>query len=324
MSSDLQAAEPPSLVHPGKVAVVTGAASGIGLALAQAFAAAGMHVLLADVEHEALQRAAQGIAGDAASSTNGRIVAQVCDVTRPEQVDALAEQAFSTFGAVHVLCNNAGVTGRFAPVWEQTDAEWRWVFAVNVLGLANGARSFVPRMLAQGDAAHIVNTVSEAAFAPRPFVGVYHASKFAALGLTENLAQDLQIAGANIRVSALCPGAVNTRVMQAARNRPAEIGAPAPPSNAAAQSLLDNYNAALAKGMSPAEVAACVLDSIRSGRFYVFPHDDVRTRQLARAQAIADHRYPDVNPGLAAQLSAASGAALRNAQPNDPHNEQRS
>ncbi len=297
------------LLQAGKVAVVTGAASGIGLALAQAFADAEMHVVLADVEAEALQRAAQSIPTKSTKSTNGRIVAQVCDVTRPEQVDALAERAFSEFGAVHVLCNNAGVTGRFAPVWEQTDAEWRWVFAVNVLGLANGARSFVPRMLAQGQAAHIVNTASEAAFSPRPFVGVYHASKFAALGLTENLAQDLEIAGANIRVSVLCPGAVNTLVMQAARNRPAEFGASAPPSNAAAQSLLNNYNAALANGMPPAEVAACVLDSIRSGRFYVFPHDDVRTSQLARAQAIADHRYPNVHPGLAAELRAAANAA---------------
>ena len=290
------------LLQPGKVAVVTGAASGIGLALARAFANAGMHVVLADVEAGALQRAVASI------TTNGRVMAQPCDVTRAEQVDALADRAFAEFGAVNVLCNNAGVTGRFAPLWEQSDAEWRWVLAVNVLGLANGTRSFVPRMLVQGEAAHIVNTASEAAFSPRPFVGVYHASKFAALALTENLAQDLEIAGANIRVSALCPGAVNTQVMQAARNRPAEFGVSAPPSNAAAQALLDNYNRALASGMAPAQVAQCVIDSIRSDRFYVFPHDDVRTGQLARAQAIAEHRYPNVHPGLAAQLRGPSTA----------------
>lgn len=286
----------PHVLQPGNVAVVTGAASGIGLALARACADVGMRVVLADIEDAALQAAA------ATFAANDTVLAQRCDVTRPGDLEALAARAFDTFGAVHLLCNNAGVTGRFAPLWEQRDEEWRFVLGVNVLGLANGIRAFVPRMLAQGARAHIVNTASEAGFSPRPYVGVYHTSKFAAVGLTENLAQDLEIAGADIGVSMLCPGAVNTRVMHPERNRTPEYGTAAPPADARAQRLLDVYHQSLERGMAPAQVADAVLDAVRAGRFYVFTHDDVRTGQLERAQAIADNRAPAVAPVFARLL----------------------
>ncbi len=294
-------ARSPNVLAPDNVAVVTGAASGIGLALARACREQGMRVVLADVDEAALLAATtqleQGLPG-----ANGRTLAQRCDVTRPEDVEALAARVFDAFGAVHLLCANAGVTGRFAPLWAQHDEEWRFVLGVNVLGLANGIRAFVPRMLAQGAPAHIVITASEAGFSPRPYVGVYHTSKFAAVGLAENLAQDLEIAGADIRVSMLCPGAVNTRVMHPERNRPPEFGAAQPPADARARKLLDVYHQSLEHGMPPDAVAAAVLDAVRAGRFYVFTHDDVRTGQLARAQAIADNRYPSVQPVFARLL----------------------
>ena len=138
-------------------------------------------------------------------------------MTDPSSCERLAVAAWERFGGVHVLCNNAGVIGRFAPVWDQDPEDWDWLFSVNVLGVANMLRAFVPRLLDQGAAAHIVNTASEAAFTARAFVGVYHASKHAVLALTEALAQELEEEGAPVRVSVLCPGGVNTRVLDAAR-----------------------------------------------------------------------------------------------------------
>jgi NAD(P)-dependent dehydrogenase (short-subunit alcohol dehydrogenase family) len=180
----------------GRVAVVTGAASGIGRSLAGRLTIEGMHVVLADVEERALRDAVAGIGGDAVGFTT--------DVTSAESVEALSEFAYDTFGAVHLLCNNAGVF-QGGLMWECSDADFEWTLGVNVMGIVHGVRAFVPRMLAAGAEGHVVNTVSMAGLATTPFSGPYDVSKFGAMAATECLAHDLASVGASIKVSAVVP-----------------------------------------------------------------------------------------------------------------------
>ncbi len=275
----------------GRTGVVTGAASGIGRALVLRMLAEDMRVVAADVDKA-------GIEALAAESSD--IAAVHCDVTDPSSCERLAEAAWERFGGVHVLCNNAGVIGRFAPVWDQDPDDWRWLFSVNVLGVANMLRAFVPRLLSQGEPAHVVNTASEAAFTARAFVGVYHASKHAVLAISETLAQELEEQGAPIRVSVLCPGGVNTRVLDAARNRPGSL-APERESRGVAGALRARYGRQLPDAMAPRDVAGAVIDGIRNERFYVFSHPEVAQLAAERAEAVANDTYP----ALPARLSAA-------------------
>ncbi len=241
----------------GRVAVVTGAASGIGRSLAGRLAVEGMHVVLADVEERALRDAVAGIGGDAVACTT--------DVTSMESVEALAEFTYDTFGAVHVLCNNAGVF-QGGLLWECTDADFEWTLGVNVMGIVHGVRAFVPRMLVAGTEGHVVNTVSMAGLASTPFSGPYDVSKFAAMAATECLAHDLASVGAAIKVSALCPGLVDTGISRSRRNRPAALDTPQSDSGAfVEQALVDGT----AGSMSPAAVADLVLEAIRAEHFLV-------------------------------------------------------
>ena len=276
----------------GKVAVVTGAASGIGRALALKLAEEGMHVIAADIAPDEL---------DTLSASSQRIQAVVLDVTDSLACQSLAERIFTQHGSVHLLINNAGVIGRFAPIWDQDPDDWNWMLSVNVLGVANMLRAFVPAMREQGEAAHIVNTASEAAFAARAFVGVYHASKHAVLAMTETLAQELEFDHASIRVSVLCPGGVNTRVLESERNRPhsATLSRPSPPEAAA---LRANYATNLADAMPPETVADVVIDGIKHDRFYLLPHPEVATLPQARADAVARDEYPKLHPRMAERL----------------------
>lgn len=278
-----------------KVAVITGAASGIGEALARALDREGSSVVLVDVERDALERVAADL------KNAGSI--QVLDVSDAEAVELMAANVFEQYGHVHLLFNNAGVMGPMAPIWQQEDSDWRWVFSVNVLGVANGVRSFVPRMLEQTDPAHIINTASEAAFASRAFVSVYHASKHAVLALTEGLAQELGFLEKPIRVSALCPGAVTTKVMKADRNRPATYER-AGGSNEFGERLARVYDRSLERGLSPEEVAEVALNGIREGRFYLLPHVDVAELPARRADDVSQDRYPELAKGLAQLLRA--------------------
>lgn len=241
----------------GRVAVVTGAASGIGRSLAGRLAVEGMHVVLADVEESALRDAVAGIGGDA--------VALATDVTSMAAVEALAEFAYDTFGAVHVLCNNAGVF-QGGLMWECSDADFEWTLGVNLMGIVHGVRAFVPRMLAAGTEGHVVNTVSMAGLATTPFSGPYDVSKFAAMAATECLAHDLASVGAPIKVSALCPGLVDTGISRSRRNRPPDLDTPQSDSGAfVEQALVDGT----AGSMSPAAVADMVVDAIRERHFLV-------------------------------------------------------
>jgi NAD(P)-dependent dehydrogenase (short-subunit alcohol dehydrogenase family) len=251
-----------SPVSAGKVAVVTGAASGIGLGLSERFAAEGMHVVMADVEEPALSKAASALADSGAS-----VLPVVTDVSDAAAVEALRDTAVAGFGAVHVVCNNAGVGGPHGPLWECPPLEWDWVLGVNLGGVINGVRTFMPLLLEQ-EAAHMVNTASIfGVFAGA--LGPYGVSKHAVVALTETLYFNLQSLGvSHVGVSVLCPGAVRTNFGTSARNRPPWAGPPAV-TGAAERASAEQFNRLAEAGASPAEVAAIVVDGIRSGRFYI-------------------------------------------------------
>lgn len=276
----------------GKTGVVTGAASGIGRALVLRMLEEGMRVVAADVDEAGVEALAQDLPD---------VAAVRCDVTDAASCERLAQAAWDRFGGVHVLCNNAGVIGRFAPLWDQDPDDWRWLFSVNVFGVANVLRAFVPRLLAQDAPAHIVNTASEAAFSARAFVGVYHASKHAVLAISETLAQELEEEGASVRVSVLCPGGVDTRVLDAARNRPDDLS-PEREEAGAAAALRARYGRQLPAAMAPEDVASAVIDGIRNERFYIFSHPEVAQLAAERAEAVANDTYPRLPPRLAAAL----------------------
>jgi NAD(P)-dependent dehydrogenase (short-subunit alcohol dehydrogenase family) len=201
----------------GKVAVITGAASGIGRGMAESFAAAGMKVVLSDVEEEALTETADALRDEGAD-----VHAVVTDVSKAEQVQALADESVKRFGAVHVLCNNAGIGIPSGPSWETTLDDWKWTIDVNLMGVIHCVRSFVPIMLELESESHIVNTASIAGLVAGADMASYAVTKFGVVALSEHLYLELEGAGAKTKVSVLCPGFVATKIMDSERNRPAD------------------------------------------------------------------------------------------------------
>ena len=252
----------------GANAVVTGGASGIGKALATSLLERGAAgVVLADVEQGALDAAVDELT----ALGLGKVHGVRTDVTDPAAVEALAAEAWSLLGGVQVVCLNAGVfTGGHA--WEATEDDWDWVLGVNLRGVANGIRAFVPRLIETGDPAHVVVTASIAGVVAAPVSAVYVASKFAALGLAESLHHDLSYVGADhVAVSAICPGMVATNISDGARNRPAELAEAADTEGAAlaAQGIRD----ILPQSLDPLVGARHALDQAFAGRFYVTTHE---------------------------------------------------
>jgi len=247
----------------GKVAVVTGGASGIGYALARRFAAQGARVVIGDVEVAALDRAVSELR-DAGAEVEGIVT----DVTDPAQMDALAAAAVDRFSGVHVFCNNAGVGGGGLS-WEVPLSTWEWVIGVNLWGVIHGVRAFVPLLMQQTEA-HIVNTASVAGLVAAPFMGPYNASKHAVVAISETLHHELALSAPHVKVSVLCPGWVNTNIAESARNRPEHLQDGAAPDPEAA-ALLRGF---LQQGMPPEEVAAKVLDAMREERFWILTHDE--------------------------------------------------
>lgn len=245
----------------GRVAVVTGAGSGIGRALAHCFASQGMSVVLADIDSDGLAATVAQLEVDGAE-----VLTVPTDVSDPVQVEALAEASFDRFGTVHVVCNNAGV-GTPGLLWEFPVEEWRWILGVNLFGVVHGIRAFVPRLVEQGEG-HVVNTASTAGLISGPFAGPYSASKHAVVSISETLALDLQAIGSPVGVSVLCPGFVRTPILVNSANR-----RPAGPYDVPADTPLGAFFHAFSQmvdaGMDPATVAAMVLDAIVSRRFYV-------------------------------------------------------
>jgi NAD(P)-dependent dehydrogenase (short-subunit alcohol dehydrogenase family) len=264
----------------GQVAVVTGAASGIGRALVDAFAARGLAVVLADVEQSALDAAVRELADAGATAIGQRV-----DVRVPGDLESLAAKVQAEFGRVDVLCNNAGVVTPRAPVWEQSAADWAWLVDVNLHGVANGIRAFVPAMVAVGRG-HVVNTASMAGLTTIPGGGngAYSATKHAVVGLSETLRLELSLVAPDVGVTVLCPGPVPSRIHDAARNRPADAPASAP-----AQSLAPGMQSWLTLTRVPAEdVAAQVLRAVEEGREYVLTHADILPLARDRAQHLLE------------------------------------
>ncbi len=256
-------------------AVVTGGGSGIGRALCLALARAGCDVVVGDIEKPAAER----VAGEVAALGRRGVAVEV-DVSRADAVEALAEQAFRSLGAVHVLCNNAGVFTS-GPVVEAGDADWQWLLGVNVMGVVHGVRSFVPRMRAQSQGGHVVNTASLAGLIAPPELGVYTTTKYAVMALSETLLSELRPHA--IGVSVLCPGVVRTRIFEAGRNRPDAYGGPDP--TRAGGELLEQH------GQDPARAAEEVVRAIRRDQLYVFTHPEARAVVEARFERIlADYR----------------------------------
>ena len=274
----------------GKVAVVTGGASGIGRAMIDRFAAAGMRVVLADVEAEALAKAEAEVA-----STGAETMAVVTDVSDRASVDALAEAVADRFGGTHVLCNNAGVSGGMGALWETTDRDWAWVMGVNLMGVVHGIQAFVPGMIARGEPGHIVNTSSVLGLATGGG-SIYGVTKHAVTRLTEGLWYDLQAAGAPIGVSVLCPGMIATNIIGSGRNRPSELQNTDGPDLATpeVQQRMQFVQDLFAKeGMPPAEVAEMVHDAVLAERFYVLTHPEAEKETVkARLEAILGEESP--------------------------------
>ncbi len=248
----------------GKTAVITGAASGIGRALAERFAQARMQVVLADIQEEALERVVAEF-----EERQYRVIGVVANTMLQQSVQDLAARAIAEFGKVHILCNNAGVASANdggKGVWEIPDKDWQWVMGVNFWGVLYGLQAFVPHMLAHGESGHIVNTASLAGLMPGG--GPYGVSKHGVLTLTEGLARDLKLRGARIGASVLCPGFVNTQIFDAERTRPAELATGA----AQVPGMLEVAKAMLAQGKQPEEIAEAVFNSIVEERFYILPH----------------------------------------------------
>jgi NAD(P)-dependent dehydrogenase (short-subunit alcohol dehydrogenase family) len=275
-----------------KVAVITGGASGLGREFANVAAREGMKLVLADVQRDALDRAVEELKAQGAS-----VIAAVCDVRKSEQVQALADAAVAEFGAVHLVFNNAGV-GSGGLIWENTEADWEWVIGVNVWGVIHGVRIFTKLMLetAAKDASfegHIVNTASMAGLLNAPAMGVYNVSKHAVVSLSETLYQDLQLVGAPIGASVLCPYFVPTGISQSHRNRPDDVGMTARPtaSQLAAQAMTDK---AVSSGkVSAQDVAELTFKAIADGQFYIYSHPGA----LAGVQERMEHIVAGTNPG---------------------------
>ncbi len=272
----------------GKVAVVTGAGSGIGLALAERLVAEGMRVALADVNEVALDRAEERLT--AAGAPSGSTLTQRSDVRLEREVDDFADRVFETWGQVDLLCNNAGVfVGGF--LWERSSADLDFVLGVNLWGILHGIRAFVPRMLAQDSEGHIVNTCSVAGLLASPISGPYGISKFAALAATESLALDLALVGSKLGVTALCPGMVRTNLdAQSLETRPAELASTMTDDAAFANEALGQY---LAEGIDAADVADQVVDAVRADRFMVVTHPHHVDALRNRTAQLADGHLPD-------------------------------
>ncbi len=275
-----------------RVAVVTGAASGMGLAFAHRFAEEGMNVVLADIESEPLAMAEAAI-----KAKGGDVLAVRTDVMSEDAVNRLADAAFSRFGNVHIVCNNAGVAATAATLrsrpWETSLADWEWTFGVNFMGVLYGVRAFIPRMLENDDEGHIVNTASMAGLLTG--ANPYNVSKHAVVCLTEGIYKEFRTMGAKLSASVLCPGLIRTAILEAERNRPPEFG---PPTTMASQrpevqAFSAGFEAALKVGIEPEEVATQVFEAIRDDRFYIFPaQPNVLEIVKARMEDITLQRNP--------------------------------
>jgi NAD(P)-dependent dehydrogenase (short-subunit alcohol dehydrogenase family) len=264
--------------------VVTGAASGIGRALAETFVAEGSSVLLGDIDGTEAERVAASL-----RDRGGKAEAVSVDVSDAGSLEGLAAQTLERFGRVDVLCNNAGVS-TFNLIQDQTLDDWRWVLDVDLWGVVHGLHAFLPILRRQGTPAHIVNTASIAGLLSGvAFIGPYAAAKAAVVSISETLSQELAIAGLPIGVSVLCPSSVDTKVMESERSRPARLGTEQRQESAEAVRLAIRDSFTGPTGLTPAHVARCVLAAIRAGEFWIITHPGERPAVENRFTAMLDH-----------------------------------
>ena len=276
----------------GKVAVITGSASGMGRAVAERFAQEGMKVVLADVEQKALAQAEKEL--KAAGAT---VLAVRTDVSKAEDWEALARKTLDTFGAVHILHNTAGVSTEGYSILETPMNDWKWVINVNLWGVIHGVMTFCPIMLKQDTECHIVNTSSMAGLISNPYSGSYNVSKFGIVTLSETLYHELTLMHAKVGVSVLCPGLVNTRLGDADRNRPSELR-----NDPAEEKKLRALPQVMKLGtlgremfktaMSPKQVADMVFNAIKEGKFYIITHPEFLAAVQTRMEEILQQRQP--------------------------------
>ncbi len=284
-----------------KVAVVTGAASGIGRGMAETLVAAGMKVVLSDIESDALDQTLRCLRDAGAD-----VVAMGTDVSKPEQVDELARQTLKKYGAVHVLCNNAGIaTGVGGGAsWKSSLNDWHWILGVNLMGVVHGIRSFLPVMIEQDTEAHIVNTASLAGLIPSS--ALYGTTKFAVVGLSESTYLELQRGGYKPKMSVLCPGFVDTNIVDSERNRPAEFIDQTPRQAPPDQAFRKRFSELLKNSLSPREVGRQVLAAIREERFYILTHPEWNPLIEQRMKDILSGNNPTLRPLPGAELRTQS------------------
>ena len=268
----------------GRTALITGAASGIGRAMATRFAAEGMKIVLGDIEEPELARAV-----DELKAAGAEVIGARTDVAELADVEALRDRALDAFGAVHVVCNNAGVSP-LGPVWENTLADWQWILGVNLWGVIHGVRAFAPRLIAQNEG-HIVNTASVAGLISPPGSGAYNVTKHAVVTLSESLYHDLRERGSDVGVSVLCPAYVPTRITESERNRPRELLVSEKSDQTLAREAM--LRKAVASGkISADQVAQAVVAAVKEERFYILTHPRIKGAIRARMEDILEERAP--------------------------------
>ncbi|NRO97525.1 SDR family NAD(P)-dependent oxidoreductase [Paraburkholderia sp. NMBU_R16] len=283
----------------GKVAVITGAASGLGRAFAEQGAALGMRLVLADIDSDALADTAATL-----RAAGAQAVAAPTDVSDGGAVEALARKTLDSYGKAHLLFNNAGV-GASGLAWEMSANDWAWVFGVNVMGVAHGVRVFTPIMIGQNEPAHIVNTASVAGFLAPPLMSVYNASKHAVVGLTETLYHDLRKVGAPVGCSLLSPAFAPTGIADAERARPARWRNDTGPTASQILAARELRKAVRAGRLTATDIAAATFDAIRDERFYVFTHPAMLPGVRLRHEDIEMQRQPSDPSGPSSPSSPA-------------------
>lgn len=271
----------------GKVAVVTGAASGLGREIARRCAKEGMNVVLSDVQQDALDRTEQEL-----KSAGAQVLAVRTDVAKAEDVEALAAKTMAKFGAVHLLFNNAGVAHN-RTTWEATVKDWEWVLGVNMWGVIHGVRVFTPIMIGQDTDCHIVNTASVAGLLSPPGMATYNVSKHAVVTLSETLHYDLQRRNSKVKVSVLCPAWVHTSIWDSERNRPSDMRSATAPKSADDIALEQQARKAIESGrVTPEQVAEIVFNAIRGEKFYILTHPKIKKWIQLRMEDILAERNP--------------------------------
>jgi NAD(P)-dependent dehydrogenase (short-subunit alcohol dehydrogenase family) len=274
----------------GKVAVITGGASGLGRAIADVCAKEKMNIVIADIEDKVLQQTASDL-----QQMGAQILPVKCDVSKAADVQRLADKTYETFGACHLLFNNAGVAGG-KRAWETTEADWQWELGVNLWGVIHGIRIFVPRMLAQGDECYVINTASVAGLLTPTMSASYNVSKHGVVALTETLYHDLNEVGAKIHAAVLCPAYVNTGIGESSRNRPSDLINQNETISADQQARHELLKQALIKGKkTAADVANDVFAAIAEDKFYILTHPRILPSVQMRFDEILHQRNP-TNP----------------------------